>query len=60
MADARVQVQAGPSDLRTSDFGHAAIGWNRDEWDVNCTDGAVYRIYRDRERDRWFVDGVVD
>jgi hypothetical protein len=38
----------------------AAIGWNRDEWDVNLADGGVYRIYRDRERNRWFVDGVID
>jgi protein ImuB len=36
------------------------IGWNRDEWDVALSDGSVYRIYRDRSRDRWFVDGIVD
>jgi protein ImuB len=36
------------------------VAWNRDEWDVNLSDGGVYRIYRDRERDRWFVDGVID
>jgi len=37
-----------------------AEGWNRDEWDVALSDGGVYRIFRDRSRDRWFVDGVVD
>jgi len=36
------------------------VGWDRDEWDVALSDGALYRIYRDRDRDRWFVDGIVD
>jgi protein ImuB len=35
-------------------------GWSRDEWDVALNDGGIYRIYRDRSRDRWFIDGVVD
>ena len=35
-------------------------GWNRDEWDVALSDGALYRVYRDRTADRWFVDGIVD
>jgi protein ImuB len=35
-------------------------GWSRDEWDVALSDGALYRIYRDRTTDRWFVDGIVD
>lgn len=34
--------------------------WDRDEWDVALATGAVYRIYRDRVLDDWFVDGVVD
>jgi protein ImuB len=33
---------------------------NRDEWDVALSDGAVYRIFRDRDTDRWFVDAIVD
>jgi protein ImuB len=36
------------------------VGWDRDEWDVALSDGALYRIYRDRDRDRWFVDGIID
>jgi protein ImuB len=36
------------------------VGWNRDEWDVNLADGGAYRIYRDRDRDRWFIDAVID
>jgi protein ImuB len=34
--------------------------WNRDEWDVALGDGGLYRIYRDRDQDRWFIDGVID
>jgi protein ImuB len=52
VADARVQADAGCD--------HAQVSWNRDEWDVSLADGGVYRIYRDRDRDRWFVDGVID
>jgi len=35
-------------------------GWSRDEWDVALADGGLYRIYRDRSRDQWFIDGIVD
>jgi protein ImuB len=35
-------------------------GWDRDEWDVTLTDGATYRLFRARDTERWFVDGVVD
>jgi hypothetical protein len=34
--------------------------WNRDEWDVALSDGAVYRIFRDRETDGWFIDAIAD
>ena len=34
--------------------------WNRDEWDVSLSDGGVYRIFRDRETDGWFIDGIFD
>ena len=34
--------------------------WNRDEWDVALSDGAVYRVFRDRETDAWFIDAIVD
>jgi protein ImuB len=35
-------------------------GWNHDEWDVALSDGATYRIFRERDTDQWFVEGVVD
>ena len=34
--------------------------WNRDEWDVALNDGAVYRIFQDRDTDAWFIDAIVD
>jgi protein ImuB len=34
--------------------------WNRDEWDVALSDGAVYRVFRDRDTDAWFIDAIVD
>jgi len=52
VSDARVQADGEGS--------RPQVGWNRDEWDVNLADGGVYRIYRDRDRDRWFIDGVID
>jgi protein ImuB len=38
----------------------AILPWDRDEWDVALNDGAVYRIFQDRETDAWFVEGIVD
>ena len=35
-------------------------GWDRDEWDVTLSDGATYRVFRERESHGWFVEGVVD
>ncbi len=34
-------------------------GWDRDGWDVALA-GGVYRIFQDRERKQWFVEGAVD
>ena len=35
-------------------------GWDRDEWDVALHDGTTYRVFRERDADRWFVEGLVD
>ena len=35
-------------------------GWERDEWDVTLSDGATYRVFRERDTDAWFIEGVVD
>jgi len=34
--------------------------WDRDEWDVALSDGAVYRIFQDRATGGWFIDAIVD
>jgi protein ImuB len=34
--------------------------WDRDEWDVTVNDGATYRLYRERDANAWFIDGVLD
>jgi len=36
------------------------LPWNRDEWDVALSDGAVYRIFQDRDTEAWFIDAIVD
>jgi protein ImuB len=45
--------------LATGDW-RQTTSWNRDEWDVSLDDGASYRVFRDRETDRWFIDAIVD
>lgn len=35
-------------------------GWDRDEWDVTLNDGATYRVFRERDTDHWFMEGIVD
>lgn len=55
-----VMTAAGP--WRTS--GHwwtsDALTWDRDEWDVALDSGVVYRLARDRQTDRWELEGEVD
>ena len=34
--------------------------WDRDEWDVSLSDGAVYRIFQDRDTQGWFIDAIAD
>jgi protein ImuB len=36
------------------------LPFNRDEWDVSLSDGAVYRIFQDRDTNGWFIDAIVD
>ena len=38
----------------------APKAWDRDEWDVTLSDGATYRVFRDRRTDAWFLEGIVD
>ena len=36
------------------------VAWSREEWDVALAAGGLYRIFRDRLRDEWFVEGELD
>jgi protein ImuB len=36
------------------------VAWSREEWDVALASGGVYRIFRDRLREAWFVEGELD
>jgi protein ImuB len=49
---------AGP--WRTAGNWWTEGAWERDEWDVTLSDGATYRVFRDRGTDAWFLEGVVD
>jgi protein ImuB len=53
-----VQEAAGP--WRSSGGWWEGERWNRDEWDVALSDGAICRLVRDRDHDRWFMEGVYD
>ena len=37
-----------------------SVPWDRDEWDVALADGARYRVFRDRVREAWFIEGIFD
>jgi protein ImuB len=34
--------------------------WVRDSWDIDLSDGGIYRIYLRLDSRRWFVEGVYD
>ena len=53
----RVETCAGPWRTSGAWWAHS---WDRDEWDVTLNDGATYRVFRERDADRWFIEGIVD
>ena len=36
------------------------VAWSREEWDVSLGGAGLYRIFRDRMREAWFVEGEMD
>jgi hypothetical protein len=36
------------------------VAWSREEWDVSLGPAGSYRIFRDRIKDAWFVEGEMD
>jgi len=49
-------ITAGPWRLSGDWWGEDS--WQREEWDVALSDGAVYRVYR--EKDEWLIEGIYD
>ncbi len=53
-----VRVASGPWSLEDGWWSSEPAA--RDYWDVELSDGALYRIYRDRATGAWFADGIYD
>jgi protein ImuB len=56
--EGRVIEAAGP--WRTSGDWWTESPWARDEWDVELSDGALYRIYCESKTHDWYVHAVYD
>jgi hypothetical protein len=56
----RVAVCAGPWRTSGGWWREEDSKWDRDEWDVTLADRVTYRVYRERDSQKWFLDGVVD
>lgn len=54
----RVVTAAGP--WRVQGEWWSPEPYRRDYYDVQLTDGGVYRVYHDLQRDAWFVEGAYD
>jgi len=54
------QVVACAGPWRTSGDWWAASTWDHDEWDIGLDTGVVCRLFRDRRKDRWYVEGAYD
>jgi protein ImuB len=54
----KIARQAGP--WRTSGDWWTIDPWSRDEWDVELTDGVLYRMYCEHQTGRWFIEGSYD
>ena len=71
LSGGKVEKYAGPwrtsggwwmdtSNERAKPKPRSGEGWDRDEWDVTLSDGATYRVFRERDTDAWFIEGVID
>jgi protein ImuB len=56
-ASGQIEACAGPWRTSGDWWSHR---WRRESWDVGLTTGGVYRIFKDRETDRWYVEGMID
>ena len=55
---AHILVAAGP--YRVNGEWWTGGGFCREYWDVHASDGALYRIHKDRETRKWYLDGYYD
>lgn len=53
-----VQVASGPWEIEEGWWTTSPV--RREYWDVELTGGGLYRIYRDRKTQQWFLDGIYD
>jgi protein ImuB len=53
-----IRVAAGPWNLEEGWWSAAPA--SRDYWDVELSEGGLYRIYRDRRKEKWYADGMYD
>jgi hypothetical protein len=53
-----VRVGSGPWRLEERWWSEESI--DRDYWDVELSDGGLYRIFREKKGGGWFVDGIYD
>ncbi|MDH3404884.1 MAG: hypothetical protein OES32_01060 [Acidobacteriota bacterium] len=56
--DGTVRVASGPWALEEGWWNERPV--DREYWDVELSDGGIYRIYRDRRSESWFADGMYD
>ena len=54
----RVVMAKGP--WRTSGDWWRNDAWNRDEWDIALEGGGVFRMYRELDSERWFIEASYD
>jgi hypothetical protein len=53
-------VHAASGPWRMEEAWWTEEGIQREYWDVELSDGGLYRLYADRQSGTWFVDGVYD
>ena len=53
-----VRVASGPWRLEEGWWSEEPV--DREYWDVELSDGGLYRIFRDGRRGEWFADGIYD
>ncbi|HXJ40573.1 MAG TPA: hypothetical protein VNH18_14935, partial [Bryobacteraceae bacterium] len=54
----RIVMAKGP--WRTSGDWWKEDAWDRDEWDIALESGELYRMCRELESGRWFIEGSYD